>query len=274
MLGASDHNFSAVLLRALSTGLTHGTTGHIPTSATFGRRSARLAARAHSSITVPTQRSPDQDSVPAPVVPLPTASSPSQDSFAAPGLKKTDYTDGRLQGDWESKYPQAARSCINQEAYCLCVFLVLLSVLSGILLGLSGQSLQVPMTWLARLTGAAPGASVPVLNIDFRLLIISSVGSLGGTTFSIKWLVHAVAKCTWHLDRRYWRLFVPLIGGVYSCVVLTLFDGGMVGAQSAGQPRPIAITAAFAFLVGYFSDGVSGLLSNVANAGFGTLENK
>jgi hypothetical protein len=33
-------------------------------------------------------------------------------------------------------------------------------------------------------------------------------------------------------------------------------------------------TAALAFLVGYFSDGVSGLLSNVANAVFGTLEKK
>jgi hypothetical protein len=52
-----------------------------------------------------------------------------------------------------------------------------------------------------------------VLNIDFRLLMIFSVGSLGGTTFSIKWLVHSVAKCKWHLDRRYWRFFVPMIGG-------------------------------------------------------------
>jgi len=36
----------------------------------------------------------------------------------------------------------------------------------------------------------------------------------------------------------------------------------------------MAMTAASAFLIGYFSDGVSGLLSNIANAVFGTLEKK
>jgi hypothetical protein len=57
-------------------------------------------------------------------------------------------------------------------------------------------------------------------------------------------------------------------------VVLTLLDGGVIGAQAAAQPRPMGLTAAFAFLVGYFSDGVSGLLSNIANAVLGTLEKK
>lgn len=217
-----------------------------------------------------TQRSPDEDAASAPVVPLPMASAPPPGPFAIPGVKSSDYTDGRPPGDWESKYPKPARSCINQEACLLAVLLFLTTLLSGVLLGLSSQSLQVPMTWLAR----QPDATVPVLNIDFRLLMIFSVGSLGGTTFSIKWLVHAAAKRSWHLDRRYWRLFVPLIGGVYACVVLALLDGGVIGAQTAGQMRPIPLTAAFAFLVGYFSDGVSGLLSNIANAVFGTLEKK
>jgi len=47
----------------------------------------------------------------------------------------------------------------------------------------------------------------------------------------------------------------------------------MVG-HSADNARPLAVSAALAFLVGYFSDGVSGLLSNIANAVFGTLEKK
>ncbi|MGH6813270.1 MAG: hypothetical protein ACREDM_13360, partial [Methylocella sp.] len=212
----------------------------------------------------------DEDAASAPVVPLPIASAPPPGPFAVPGVKNSDYTDGRPPGDWESKYPKPARSCINHEACVLAVHLLLMSLLSGVLLGLSSQSLQVPMTWVVR----QPDAPVPVLNIDFRLLMIFSVGSLGGTTFSIKWLVHAAAKRSWHLDRRYWRLFVPLIGGVYACVVLALLDGGVIGAQTAGQPRPVPLTAAFAFLVGYFSDGVSGLLSNIANAVFGTLEKK
>lgn len=130
------------------------------------------------------------------------------------------------------------------------------------------------MTWLVWLVGSSPEVPTPVLNIDFRLLMIFCVGCLGGTTFSIKWLVHSAAKCKWHLDRRYWRFFVPLIGGVYACVVLTLLDGGVIGAHTASQPRPVGLTAAFSFLIGYFSDGVSGLLSNIANAVFGTLEKK
>jgi hypothetical protein len=48
----------------------------------------------------------------------------------------------------------------------------------------------------------------------------------------------------------------------------------MIGGQAATTQRPIALTAALAFLIGYFSDGVSGLLSNIANAVFGTLEKK
>jgi hypothetical protein len=65
---------------------------------------------------------------------------------------------------------------------------------------------------------------------------------------------------------------VPMIGGVYACVVMTLFGTGRFAPQPAEQTSGIDGTAALAFLVGYFSDGVSGLPSNVANAVFGTLE--
>jgi hypothetical protein len=222
---------------------------------------------------VATQRPHDEDTPSTPVVPLPT-STPPPGPFAVPGTKSSNYTDGRLPGEWESKYPDTARRRINQEACILGGLLLILLLSSGVLLGLAGQLLRLPMAWLAHLVGAAPGAPIPELIIDFRLLTIFSVGSLGGTTFSIKWLMHSVATRKWHLDRRYWRLFVPLIGGVYACVVITLLDGGVIGAQSVGQTRPVALTAAFAFLVGYFSDGVSGLLSNIANAVFGTLEKK
>jgi hypothetical protein len=112
------------------------------------------------------------------------------------------------------------------------------------------------------------------VHVSFRLLGIFFAGCVGGTTFSIKWLIHSVAKGKWHLDRRYWRLLVPAIGGVYACVVMTLFGAGMFSTQAVVQAGPMPITAALAFLVGYFSDGVSGLLSNVANAVFGTLEKK
>ena len=66
---------------------------------------------------------------------------------------------------------------------------------------------------------------------------------------------------------------VPAIGGVYACVVMALSSAGIFGGQPSGQTS-MASTAALGFLVGYFSDGVSGLLSNIANAVFGTLEKK
>jgi len=189
--------------------------------------------------------------------------------FATPVAKAADYTDGRKPGDWKTRYPAEARKCINNEACILACALVVSAALSAVFLALAGQSVQIPIEFLAE-----PNVRPPVFEINFRLPMLFSVGCLGGATFSIKWLVHSAAKCKWHLDRRYWRFFVPLIGGVYACVVLTLMDGGMIGDHVGGAPRPVPLAAAFAFLVGYFSDGVSGLLSNVANAVFGTLEKK
>jgi len=190
--------------------------------------------------------------------------------FATPVTKPTEYTDDRKPGDWRSKYPPDARRGINGEACVLCVALVISLLLSGFFLALADQTVEIPLAFLAQQNG-----KIPILYINFRLPMVFSVGCLGGVTFSIKWLIHSAAKCKWHLDRRYWRYFVPIIGGVYACVMLTLLDGGMIGDHVASTaPRPVPIAAAFAFLVGYFSDGVSGLLSNIANAVFGTLEKK
>lgn len=217
------------------------------------------------------QRTPDSLEVESEGRAAPASSeTPGTAPFATPLNKPDEYTDGRRPGDWESKYPKEARRCINHEACFLGLLLILLIATSAVLLGFSGQTATIPVGSLA-----VDGNQVtPVWTLDFRLLIIFSVGCLGGTTFSVKWLLHAAAKRKWHLDRRYWRFFVPIIGGVYACVVMALFDGGLIAGQSGTVGRSDALTAAFAFLIGYFSDGVSGLLSNIANAVFGTLEKK
>jgi hypothetical protein len=95
------------------------------------------------------QRSPEGDADSAPS----TASAPPPE-FAVPGQQRVDYTDGRPPGVWESKYPKPARCSINYEACVLGVFLLLLSLSSGWFLGLSSQSLQVPITWPATQAGA------------------------------------------------------------------------------------------------------------------------
>lgn len=177
-----------------------------------------------------------------------------------PADAQADHTDGRILWDWDSRYPPAARRLMNQEAYTLLGLLMVSLVGAGAFLGLSDQTASIEIAQSS-------------IWISFRLLAIFFMGTLGGVTFSIKWLIHASAKGKWHRDRRYWRLMVPALGGVYACVVMTLFGSGILSGNSA-QPASMPITAALAFLVGYFSDGVSGLLSNVANAVFGTLEKR
>ncbi|WP_448657767.1 hypothetical protein ACPVPU_09850 [Sphingomonas sp. CJ99] len=173
-----------------------------------------------------------------------------------------DYTDGRKPWEWESRYPAPARREMNVETRALLAMLIVSILGAGFCLGLADQNVSISV-------------GGPELSISFRLLAIFFTGSVGGVTFSIKWLIHSVAKGKWHLDRRYWRLMTPIVGGVYACVVMTLFASGMFAAETAAVPTAgIAPTAALAFLVGYFSDGVSGLLSNIANAVFGTLEKK
>ncbi len=186
--------------------------------------------------------------------------------FASPvplsGKPPADYTDERQPWEWQSRYPPEARRTINQEAAILFALLLVTLLGAGICLGIGG-----PHDYFFTLLGAD-------VHISFRILAIFFTGCVGGTTFSIKWLIHSAAKGKWHLDRRYWRFLVPAIGGVYACVVMTLFGAGLFASHTAAESGPMPTTAALAFLVGYFSDGVSGLLSNVANAVFGTLEKK
>jgi hypothetical protein len=197
-----------------------------------------------------------------------------QRRFAAPVTARNEYTDERTLWDWKSRYAADARHSINCEAWVLGLGLLVVVSLAALFLTLSGQRLQIPLISTPEAGKIAATVGV-VLSIEFRVLAIFFAGWVGGTTFSIKWLVHAVATGRWHLDRRYWRLLVPGLGGVYACAVLTLFDAGIIGGgQPLSEPRPIAVAAAFAFMIGYFSDGVSGLLSNIANAVFGTLEKK
>jgi hypothetical protein len=192
----------------------------------------------------------------------------------APPTGAQDFTDGRKLWDWQSRYPKEARHSINCEAVILAFALVTSSIAAAIALCYATSLINLPALPSISGTGSSNGKPSAPLQIDLRLAGIFFSGCVGGSTFSIKWLIHSVAKGVWHLDRRYWRFFVPLIGGVYACVVLTLFDAGVIGGHAAAEPRPIATAAAFAFMIGYFSDGVSGLLTNIANAVFGTLKEK
>jgi hypothetical protein len=180
-------------------------------------------------------------------------------------VKTDEYTDGRKLWEWESKFPQEAQENIKLEARWLILSLFATLLVAGFFLGLGGTSFEFSLPI---------GETPPTLSINCKVLGTFFTGCVGGVTFSIKWLVHSAATGKWHLDRRYWRLLVPWIGGVYALVVLALFDAGLFARAGSGVGSFSTISPALAFLVGYFSDGVSGLLSNVANAVFGTLEKK
>lgn len=184
--------------------------------------------------------------------------------MAVPG-KTTDYTDGRAPYDWQSKFPAKARKYICGEAVILAITLLIFICLTSIALVFSGNP------YLVAFPALGPNVSA---NIDPRMIVLFFCGAVGGTTFSIKWLIHSVAKGSWHLDRQLWRLFVPFVGGVYACAVLTLLDSGMILGRAGDGSRGTASAASMAFLIGYFSDGVSGLLTNIANAVFGTIREK
>ena len=173
----------------------------------------------------------------------------------------TELSDGRMPWDWESRYPNNAQRQVKCEAIGLGIALVITLMLAGLFLGLNGQHTSIDIRELN-------------FRIQFQLLATFFTGCVGGVTFSIKWLVHAVAKGRWHQDRQYWRFMVPMVGGVYACVVLALWDIGLIPTQSSQGIKTIHMIAPMAFLVGYFSDGVSGLLSNIANAVFGTVKKK
>jgi hypothetical protein len=171
------------------------------------------------------------------------------------------FDDGRKPWDWKSKFPPDAQALIRREANIAAGYLGIFLILTFFCAGLDGRRFTLQMT-----------ENVPFI-IDVKLIAIFCTGALGGTTFSIKWLMHSVATGRWHLDRFYWRLFVPLVGGVYAVIVINLASAGLLTGSISNQSG-IGTLSAVAFLVGYFSDGVSGLLTNVANAVFGTVEKK
>lgn len=184
------------------------------------------------------------------------------------------YTDNRQAFDWKSRYDPSAVKCIRWEVGYLLTVLTVAMLLAGLAMAVEPSKIVISTGVQAvDVVDDSSQATVRIV-VDFRFLALFFLGIIGGCTFSAKWLIHACAKGKWHLDRRYWRTLTPLLGGVYACVMLTLFNSGLIGGASSPAERPFALTAAFAFIVGYFADGVSGLLSNVANAVFGTLEKK
>jgi len=88
---------------------------------------------------------------------------------------------------------------------------------------------------------------------------------LGGIVFACKWLYHTVARGTWNIDRRIWRVVSPILSGIVALIFVIIFSSGIV---SNVETYSIHKSCGIGFLVGYFSDNAIGKLSELANVFF------
>ena len=160
--------------------------------------------------------------------------------------------------DWQSKYTDpAARWGIQGEAYYLAILFFGAPLLALVLW------LEYPKFWLG------------MTDEKYRMLFLYSLawvgGTFGGTMFDIKWLYHSVAKQTWHLDRRLWRIFTPHISGGLAFVVVALISSGLLQVFDRRATESKSLVFGLAFLVGYFSDNSIAKLAEVASTIFGPV---
>ena len=143
----------------------------------------------------------NDDAIPISGVKLPPAAATSDTtpSMKPPVGGDQDYTDGRKPWDWKSRYPYEARRLMSTEAF----------VLIGMLLGCThcrrsvprfGRSAHKHWRWRSSNLGQLPGPRHLLHRVGWRRDLLDEMA------------IHSVAKGKWHIDRRYWRLMVPVIG--------------------------------------------------------------
>jgi len=177
-------------------------------------------------------------------------------------LPNPQNTDGRKLGDWTSRYNKVVQKAIKIEAWYLASIFIAAPIIalilsSGILFKISWMDLD-----KARYRTFACYA------------LVALGGTFGGTLFDIKWLIHAVAKGRWHLDRKLWRYLVPLTSGGFALIFSFLISSNLITIFNPNALNSYAASFGFGFLVGYFSDNAIAKLSEVAQTLFGTLEEK
>lgn len=177
------------------------------------------------------------------------------------GFGQSDPTDGRTPYEWKSAYDDpVARKAIRVEA----VYLGLL---------LFGMPLIMLLMWLQY-----PNRLLKLSDEKYRTLVRYMfswlAGSLGGVLFALKWLYHTVARGSWHLDRRLWRIFTPHISGGLSFAILALVASGSLRIFDTKAVRALPTVVGLGFLVDYFSDSAIAKLTEVADTLFGTVRSK
>lgn len=162
-------------------------------------------------------------------------------------------TDDRDPYDWESKYPENARTEMRFEAIYIGATL-LLSVL-GLFLNWCGCFSR----WFC--IDASHVTSFEYIGFFFFS------GLLGGTVFGVKYFYRVIARGFWSQDRKYWRIFSPWIS---SCIALIVGCMVLSGCVNANLTPSTSTDVCIGFIAGYFADDAVSKMSEVAKALFGT----
>lgn len=166
----------------------------------------------------------------------------------------SDLTDDRPKGDWDSKYDINAQKGIRWEKKYIIILLVCCLVIPLIFGIVSNRCF-----W---------GFTCDFDNLK-KYIFAWFGGTLGGTLFSLKWLVHSVAKNTWNIDRRMWRIFTPHLSGVLAFIIILLVNSEIFKLIDI-KTLSIHKCYGIGFLVGYFSDNAIGKLTEIAQVLFGS----
>lgn len=166
------------------------------------------------------------------------------------GFAPIDPSDGRLKGDWETRYPKEAQKTIIIEAIYL--GLILLAVPSILLLFIVFKENALFSSFIIR-------------KYTFAWL----GGTFGGVLFSLKWLYHSVARNIWNEDRRLWRLFTPHLSGGFSFAMVVLISSNLINVFNPDALNRLGTIFGIGFLTGYFTDYAIGKFSDVAKTLFG-----
>jgi hypothetical protein len=165
--------------------------------------------------------------------------------------------DGRVRGEWETRYPRRVWLAVAIEG----IYLVLIFV--ACLIGLL-------CTWLDVFSGTLGLSESKAIAFN-RYLFYLFGGMLGGVLFGIKWLYHSVARGFWNFDRKPWRYLVPILSSGFAFASAFIIEAGLSRMPSSGKE---AEYVAVGFLVGYFSDKAISMLSRVADVIFGSPEKR
>jgi hypothetical protein len=172
-----------------------------------------------------------------------------------------DPTDGRMVGDWRTRYPRGVWVQIILELAYLLLLLVI-SLIGLFLIGcaISEQNASKTQPMIFRQT----------FNRDMLIwLAIALSGTVGGVVFDLKWLYHSVATNIWNQDRVLWRILVPIVGGTVSLFLAFIVFSNVLYLIRGESLKSIFFGMGFGFIFGYFSDNALAGLKKLADDLFG-----